>query len=179
MEQFREESRVEEQRRAEAVATREEAEQRAAALQAAAESEAAAKSADAQMARADAHHACAMYGSCFGTLCCRWHSGVHVVMHVDSWLTCSHHNVQPAAQELEQTSEVESAPGVKSSGRGGAESDGEGADLQVRITWQTPPARLGACPFYTCSSLRLVARQCPCLRKAALTQAHAGCASLC
>ena len=58
MEQFKEESRVEEQRRAEAVAAREEAEQRVAELQAAAESASDAKAADAQAVRVDTYHTC-------------------------------------------------------------------------------------------------------------------------
>ena len=131
MEQFREESRVEERRRVAAVAAQEEAEQRMAELQAAAASESDAKDADAQAVRMHASHSL-----CF----------VSVELSLAHWCafgvgsgkpteTCNRVNMQAAAEKLEQTREAETAPGGRNSSRGGAESDGEGADLQVCIGW--------------------------------------------
>ena len=74
-------------------------------------------------------------------------------------------------QELERSSEAETAPGVNSSGSGGAESDGEGADLQVRISWEIQPACLVACLSQRSSAGTIRCKTVFCV--------HKGCADVC
>ena len=159
-----------------AVAAWEEAEQRADELQAAAESASNAKSADAERVHMDASHC----------LCLSWvELYLTATLSLAPWCASGvgrrtpvekADNVQAVVQELEQTGETETAPGGRNSGRGGAESDGEGADLQVFVSWQTA---ISAPVVLSDTMLQRWQTRHKTVSTPAKGSAHEGCAGLC